>query len=151
MVSNIHSELMQAARITEDNPHFRHSLLAFLYLLRGRALFRTRFIILLYCFCLLIRNYDTGKTRFICDTNGNAVIAGLFHSVAVHNITEYSYCFINRSTCKSAVSRIRETCPQIMGKSVCGKYALVSLFQLRADTRLCSMSFIRDTDNIASL
>ena len=151
MVSNINSELMQAARITEDNSHFCHSLLAFLYLLRGRALFRTRFIILLYCLCLLIRNYDTGKTRFICDTNGNAVIAGLFHSIAVHHITEYRYCFIDRSTRKSTVSRIRETCPQIMGKSVCSKHALIGLFQLRSNTSLSSMCFIRDTNNIASL
>ena len=150
MVSNISSELVQSARITEDNPHFGHSFLTFLYLLRCRALVCTAVIVFLYFFCLFIGYDHTGKTRLIGNTNSNAVIAGLFHCVAVHHITEYCNCFIYRSTRKSAVSGIRKTCPQIMGKSVCSKHALIGLFQLRSNTSLSSMCFIGDTNNVAS-
>ena len=135
----------------KDSSHSAHSSLAFLNLLLGGALLRTLLIVFLDFLCLFIRNNDASQTRLISDANSNAVIAGFFHGIAVNNISKNGNSFINWRPREATVSCVWKTGAEIVSETIGRKNALIRFFQFSTDTCLCSVGFVRNANDIASL
>ena len=151
MSDHISGQFFYPFRMPQYSRHGTHGAFTGLYLLWISPFFHAFFIIFFDFFRLLIGKEHPRQTRFIGNADGNPIVTGFLHGITIDDRTKNGYRFINRRSCKSAVRRIGEAVPEILGKAEGRIHARRIFLQFRANIYLRPVCLIGNTDDIVSV
>ena len=155
MIVDIHCKAFQTRRLTKNNLHRAHSLLAGFNIVSGSAILCTLFIISLDLLNLFLIQQNFCNTGMILNRHSQTVCDSLIHCIAVNFLTECLVCFCNRRATETNKGCLWECFFQhfCVGLGQHGTHILVSILaELNSFSvlQLCSVCFVGKTNDVGT-
>ena len=156
MVMDINRQSFQTRRLFQNDIQRAHSFFAGFNIFIGSTDISTLLVIAFYLFNLFIVQKHLGNTRMVLNRYRKSVCNRLVHRIAVYFFTKGLVGFFNWCTGKAYKGCLRKGFSENLGIRL-GKHGLHIFFRIFAELnlsgmfKLCSVGFIRKTDNIGTV
>ena len=118
VLDNVFSHTFQTLTIAKNYLHLAHILLTLINVGGQCAFFLAFLVVSLNLLGLLGIKEDSGKASIVLDRNGNLIVLGLFHSVAVNDSTEDLDGLLDGRTGETHKCGGREGFVELLGESL---------------------------------